>query len=897
MIDNRRVDIISGYFLLAGLEALAAFLLLLPGSVNASGQFLAYSASRLILMAVFLIAFIGAMIMAWLFLRRTVISGRIMDNINSSRPGIPRWLWVSGVATALLFTVLLMPLYRFGAWSAYAARVVPLAWWIALVCAQTFLLLLFWRGGAEKETRRGITPRLLLFSGIAFLVLTLTLIWIALTGVGVVARGSSWYPVGVPLLPGQVWAMGWLTVVFGAALTLWRRSRLDRPPRRWKWNADVFIFWGIWGVTALLWTTAILPRNFFFPGPYPPNNVIYPYADSATWDMGGQYALIGQGFDNGDPFQDHAGLMGLLAFLHLLVGDNYAVMSAALAGLLAVFPALMYWLGSIIHSRWAGFFIAGLTVFHELNAFAASNMIDLSHARFLLTEYPTRVGLAALALLLFYWFRAPRRNIAYALPVGGLLAFLILMRFNMLAFPLAVVVGALLFFKRDLKGWVRASSLLVVSTLLVLGPWMWRSWTLSGTPFFFAEKTQMLFNEKFRFRPPVTPTPPSSLDFDPANESSPEMQLIRAKTPNSARPERSLAFPPTKGNSQVVQLIVGHFMHNLTTSALILPTSLAFDDVRHTIYEVHPYWEKKGAVWQGDLTLPEAILVILNLGLIAIGLGASWDRWKLAGLIPLGICLAYALSLAVARTSGGRYIVPMDWGIVFYWGLGITQAALWGAAYFGVKIQKQDLPASHQGGFSYKRGWLALAPFLLFVVAMTAMDRAVPQKYSALTKMEIFDLLKQNGALQQANISEKALSAFLKKRNSRAYLGKALYPRFYGMGQGESSGGVDAYEPEEYPRLAFTLIGAFDKKDIVLASMIQDPSKLRNTYFPNASDIVVVGCMRAPRSPKTKSMIDALFVVILDEKPLVYMRNPAAPLICPLPAPVCVNNASCQQAR
>jgi hypothetical protein len=470
---------------------------------------------------------------------------------------------------------------------------------------------------------------------------------------------------------------------------------------------------------------------------------------------------------------------------------------------------------------------------------------------------------------------------------------MILLRFSMLAFPLAALVGALLIYGRDWKRWLRSSLLIGISVLLTLAPWMWRSWTLSGTPFFFVEKTQKLIQEEFRFKPSVTPTPSSSL-FNFGNNLPSGSQPVHGENPANTTLRYSLSSPMPERAGKVSKLIVGHFMHNLVASVLILPTSLAFDDVRHTIYEVHPYWEKKGSVWEGDLSLQETILLIVNLALISIGLGVSWNKWKLVGLIPLGICLAYDLSLAVARTSGGRYIVPMNWGVLFYWGIGMMQVFLFLQARLGMDVHEQDSPST-VGVFSYKRGWLSLLPFLLFVGAMTVMDRTIPAQYPAVDKTEIFNLLKQSGVLEQADIPERKLAVFLERSNSRAYWGRALYPRFYGMGQGEFSGGVDAYEPAEYPRLAFTLIGSFDKKDIVLPWVVQDLPKLRNTYFPNASDAIVVGCARAPRSAKTRSIVDALFVVILGEKPQIYVRTPSAPLKCPIPEPVCEDNYNCQQ--
>lgn len=215
----------------------------------------------------------------------------------------------------------------------------------------------------------------------------------------------------------------------------------------------------------------------------------------------------------------------------------------------------------------------------------------------------------------------------------------------------------------------------------------------------------------------------------------------------------------------------------------------------------------------------------------------------------------------------------------------------WGAAWFGMSIEKLHSP-TQPGRLSYRKGWLYFLPFLLFVGGMTAMDQTIPQRYSEMSKADVLNLVTEIETFKQLDISAKELNAFLKQKNSQALLGRGLYPRFYGMGQGEYSGGVDAYEPEKYPRLAFTLIGGFDRKDIVLPFMVSNSSALRVSRFPNASDVIVIGCQRSKRG--YRNVIDALLIVLPGDEPLVYVRNPSAPLKCPVPEPVCEANNSCQ---
>jgi hypothetical protein len=811
---------------------------------------------------------------------------------------LSRSLLIGGLAFSFFGALALLPSYRFGVWEVYEGYFSPVFGWGAILSAQAFLCLMVGGKWRKAEQRVDLPKKEVMTSGLIFVLLLVLLGWVAWSKTGIDAIAQPWYPIGVPLLPGQVWLTGLLLAISMMGVLSFRRAQFVKRFFLFaqNWNADLLIGLAIWLLTALLWISAPLPRSFFFPGPYPPDSVIYPYADSAIWDMGGQFALIGQGFANSNPYQDHVGWMGVLAFLNLVAGGDYHLVSVIQAGLLAIFPSLMYWLGKSVFNRPAGLFVGGLTIFHEMGAFAASNMIDLSHARFLLTEYPTRVGLAALTLMLFYWFRSPRSGAAYALPIGGLLAVLILIRFNILIFPLAVMGGVALVYGAQWKSGLRASLIVFTALIIAISPWMWRSWALSGNPFFFAEKAQKIFKEKFRFNPSSSILRTSFL--------RPGVEIVQVDSDVALFPVK---YQPSKLETPaprviedvgVVQVIFSRFVRNLVASTLILPTNLYFDDIQHTIYEIHPYWDKGDNPWDGSMTPMELTLLVINLAFISVGLGVSWQRWRLAGLVPLGVCLVYAFSLAVARTSGGRYIVPMDWGILFYWGSGIVQAVLWGMTRLGMNILDSSF-SPNPAVFTYKKGLLFFLPFFFFVGVLTITDRVIPERYTELTKLEVYEVLKDSGVLDQLEIPKKDLAAFIRTKGAAAYLGRGLYPRYYGLGQGESSGGVDAYEPENYPRLAFTLIGPFDRKDVVLPLVIQNPSKLRNSQFSNASDVIVVGCPRSLREKKEKSayrnVIDALFIVVLGDSPAIYIRNPFPPLECPILEPLCEDNFTCQQ--
>jgi hypothetical protein len=83
-----------------------------------------------------------------------------------------------------------------------------------------------------------------------------------------------------------------------------------------------------------------------------------------------------------------------------------------------------------------------------------------------------------------------------------------------------------------------------------------------------------------------------------------------------------------------------------------------------------------------------------------------------------------------------------------------------------------------------------------------------------------------------------------------------------------------------FPRIGFIMIGPNGVNYVVLP-------KYKVRYFPNASDVIVLGCQDGQK-------IDALAVVVIDAKTAIHVREPSSPLQCPLPVPVCDGNGACR---
>jgi hypothetical protein len=82
-----------------------------------------------------------------------------------------------------------------------------------------------------------------------------------------------------------------------------------------------------------------------------------------------------------------------------------------------------------------------------------------------------------------------------------------------------------------------------------------------------------------------------------------------------------------------------------------------------------------------------------------------------------------------------------------------------------------------------------------------------------------------------------ALTHFLQQPGISFIYGRALYPRYYANGENEPKTAKTGYAGLNFARLVFSMVGSQDP--LVVFPTTQPPS-----YFPNASDVLMAGCMR-----------------------------------------------------
>ncbi len=763
--------------------------------------------------------------------------------------------WLAGISFGLGWIGYFLPAYRTGILINYWPRLQPIMMFILLISTSA-LIVLFWMRN-KFSFQELSNSKILHLSVMVFLVCLIALSLILFTKYGISDVEDFWYGAGVPVLASQL-----LTAMIGGILFLllgqnWNTKR-----------SDVVICLLIYAVTALMWAREPLQKSFLFIGPYPPDNVLYPFADAATFDAASQFALIGQRiFIFNNLFFERSLYLGFLVYLHSLFGQNYQILMAAQAAIFAVFPALVYLVGKSLHMRAVGFASAIIAVLRGVNSIAASNMIDLANPKMMLTDFPTAIGIALLVLFTCEWLKESGKRWQYALWVGGVIGMTIMLRTNALIFLLLIPLYAILSFGLKWKKWLIGSFLLLLAVVAITIPWELRNASLGGMMYnSITAKIQNVIQQRYTPRPrPGSLLPPA---LSPITLQS-SYAITSIYQEDYVQPCETVAcFAPK------------HFLHNVVTSILILPTSPILDDVRHTVKDNNPFWRPD---WDGVFTPSALFFFVLNLFLITLGISNAWKQQEWIGITPLAIFIFYNLSNAFARTSGGRYIVPIDWIISMYFLLGIFYVIQRAAGVANINLGRLfSSESSKRTEVQASRYPAAVHAFFILAI-LFGIGSLLPlsEKLHAprFSNVDLTTLLnEQENHLTDAGLSVSDIQSFLQNPGAEVAIGRALYPRFYQIGRGEIH--FYPYIEMGFPRTGFILIGPKGQQGVLLPG--ETPK-----HLTHGSDVLVLGC-------KEQNYTDVLAVILLDETSAVYTRSPMSDLTCPLKQPVCDNNHVCK---
>jgi hypothetical protein len=751
------------------------------------------------------------------------------------------------------------PLESFGSLYYYILGVFPFVVWLTCTSAAGVLLLLSAKVGLDfKRIREYFQEQRVVFivSAMALILFGL-LAWAATSRVVGMqpAEEDFWYGAGAPVLVLQVQ----LALIAGIILVVLSRKWLVQTHARFR-QADLVIFILIWAVSAWFWAKEPVKSDFLVTTPVAPNFEMYPDYDARNYDIMSQFALIGKGINN-HTFFDRPLYPAFLVYLHNLAGQDYERLMAIQAAIFAVLPALFYLIGKKLHSRGAGLGLGILIALRGINQIEVGNIIETAHQKYMLTEYPLAILLALATFLLVKWAINPSKSWPMAGLAGGIISLSTLLRPHPLALIPVIIALAVLIYRQRMRMWIGVGGLVITAALISILPWTQ-----------FSGNNTSLFDLYFlRIRDVIWQRYPQF--FQPSG-----MQLEPVAALPQANPHLAQIRPMPAPEKSVLAFAADNFLNNLVTSAQILPNTPYYLEPRIVVKKTDNFWKP---YWDGSLTPWARLLLPLNLLFVALGLGAAWKRARLGGLIPLFVMLTYFAVNALGRTSGGRYLVPVDWVIIIYYTLGLVTAVELALAFFGQADAQSDNQNEITAG-NNPRWWTGALAVLL---ACAALGTLLPlaqtinaYRYQVLPDTTLAEKFIATSG-KQLGLTMQDLQKFLSNPDAIILQGRSLYPRQFNKDEGLDISVYTFYHTMPYPRTLFTLLGQKGENIIILPRI--EPAKIANSV-----DVMTLGC-------RADGYIQAWVVVRMDDLSVFERMTPGTPLACPLPEPVCDNNKNC----
>jgi hypothetical protein len=861
--DTRRL--VLAWFFLAGLQGLLATGLFFVAPSESGALLLGLSATRLAFAAALLLVSMLLLAAAfWMRRQDPAKLGPARALPALARPHRWQWLLVLCAAGVLLglFLVTLTPEIEETFTRVLLQRLMPLIVWFTGLCLQSLVLFSAYfigRAGLRELFSSRILRGALLLWGFFLLVWA----WVAWTRIGMVIDPTGWNVQGAPLT--EIHALlAWLAGVGFLSLIAWAARTKPDPPRR----LDLLAAVAIWVAALGYWLLVPLPESWFVTEPIPPNFEFFPNSDALIYDTTGQSMLVGEPFKSWDqPFPRRPMYALFLAGLRTLTAQQYPLTAALQVGALALFPVLIYLLGRSLDTRLAGLFGATLVILREGSGIAASGSITVSHSRLLMSDLPNALGVLLFALLVVLWLQQARAQsppqAGLALLAGAVLGTTMLIRPESGALLAAAGGVAWLVLRQQPRRWLVGMAVMALGLGLILAPWVWRNYRLTGQiflerpgnrlDFLFERFGDVLVPGSLLVLPDVSAAAPAAV-----RGGIPALDPARFFIQAQADPDADQPAP------SFLESFATHFVHSQTQLALMLPATIRLPEaavgfLAHreadrfygecctTISYLRrlPFWFDEPM--EGfNLPRQSVIPLLVNLFVLSLGLSTAWDKQRWLGLLPLSFALLYTLVTALARTSGGRYLLAVDWVSILYFSIGLSQLTLWGLrALTGIPVPQRWLepePVAERRPAAARLAWLLpLALLLASALLLATIEALIPPRYDAERTQAMYDsILTVDSAL---GLDWPAMEAF--QQNGGLILsGRALYPRFYPAQRGAPGNpGTDAWAgmarpsffPQPFARMGFYLVGP---RNLTVLLPADTPADI----FPHGADVVVFGC-------------------------------------------------------
>jgi len=572
---------------------------------------------------------------------------------------------------------------------------------------------------------------------------------------------------------------------------------------------------------------------------------IYPNSDALYFDREAYRFLAGEGFL---AKSTHVMYSFFLSGVHSLAGDGYLNVIAIQYGFLAFIPVFLYRFTKELHTSFSGLAVAVLYIFRERNGLLIGGELGGPVVNQLISENLALLGMISFLYVVHLWMDQPGERKLYPHIAGGIMGISLMIRADYAAALFAVFIIMVILFWKDKKTWLRGMIPLLLVVGIIITPWMFRNWRNTGI--FSLDKGDFVGRRVTAYIQNI-----SSLGDNPDDSS----EIIEKN--------------PGEFNGRIITL-VNHVGNNFHQTFLYLPNSsqpllglgpLSFQEIRENenmdlsaylipfskeylkLYtsSLPYYWY----TWDGIISGRSVIAIPSVLLMISIGLGFLWKRQIKTLLILLSAFFAHIMIWSFAGFSGSRYIIAIDWIMLVFFVIGLTELIKLIIQRFNRKdgwILSGDLsfqaidspkPELHQNHRIFEI--ISIIGLILVGLGPTVLENNIPTQYTESQFTEKMSEIISSGQ-DLLPSGQNCFEESVKGIEQRMMYGQALYPRYYEQGELLVDDRRETIKSPAGPRIDFYLFGT---ENFGITMPESDP----HLIFPHHIDAIVTGSYLSDR--------------------------------------------------
>ncbi len=483
------------------------------------------------------------------------------------------------------------------------------------------------------------------------------------------------------------------------------------------------------------------------------------------FDLQAQSALVGLGFDNGTPL-DRPYYPLFLATIHLFSGQNYEINVTVQAFAYGVLPAIVYLICVEIGSRKWGIITAAAIGLWGINFIQVNNVLNTATQKQLLTDFPTAIGVSLVLYFAIRWCKEGFGANRYALLTGGAIALVSYVRYS--ALVLLPILSIIVMFQLSKKITKRITTNLVflLGFLIVVTPWYVRDISV-GRRFRPPFWGKIAFILRDRYSPEASEAE--------VNPELPGLDTIEDPTlpsnlnENAAEENSQTEFQGNDLSKPFLNWFSSHFIHNVMSSILILPSSMKISSLELYLDNAGNLWDP---YWDGSMPFARFLVMLGQFFVFSVGVCWIWRKDRSVAAILLLSFFGLQVSNALGRTSGGRYILPGNWIVlpIYFAGILFVIRTLF-------VLKTKEVKASESRQRSKLNDWVMPVLVLLGIGLLPLVFEVISKQ--VIPSPEVFSLTSEDKIFESINLSDDEIllkQVFLEQERAALATGLAFYP-------------------------------------------------------------------------------------------------------------------------